>query len=362
MQGNTTHINFQFWKEQLAHHPDKEFTSLIINGLSSGFKVGFNLDLPLKSTTGNLISTTDHQEVVSKYIQEELTLNHTGELGSMQIAHRFGTQISPIGVIPKKGRLVAWRLIMDLSSLEGYSVNDGIDKEDCSFHYVSVNMAATQIAKSGQGTLLAKMDIKQARKNILVAPQDRHLLGFQWQEKVYMEKVLPFGLCSSLLIFSATADALLWVMQQNGVSWAVHYVDNFLTIGKPGSDECQRSMVIMHDVCAKACLPLEPTKTQGPSEMLTFVGIELDSSRMEVRLPTDKLTSANELLNRWRGCKASRKYDLLSLIVILAHASKVVHTSRVFLRWLIKLSTTAKKPQHFIRLNAEAKSDIEWWY
>ena len=45
---------------------------------------------------------------------------------------------------------------MDLSSPEGYSVNDDIDKEDCSFHYVSVATAAAQIAKSGQDTLLPK--------------------------------------------------------------------------------------------------------------------------------------------------------------------------------------------------------------
>ena len=145
LQGNTTHINLEFWKEQLEHHPDREFTSLIINGLHLGFTIGFDPDSPLKSATCNLISTTDHEEVVSKYIREELTLDHIGEVGSVQTAHRFAIQISPIGVIPKKGRPAVWRLIMDLSSPEGYSVNDGIDKEDCSFHYVSVDTATAQI-------------------------------------------------------------------------------------------------------------------------------------------------------------------------------------------------------------------------
>ena len=149
LQENTTHINLEFWKEQLAPHPDKESTSLIINGLRSVFRIGFDPGSPLKSSMCNLISTTDHEEVVSKYIQDELTLDDIGELGSIQIAHRFGIQISPISVIPKKGRQNAWRLIMDLSSPEGYSINDGIDKEDCSFHYVSIDVAAAQIAKIG---------------------------------------------------------------------------------------------------------------------------------------------------------------------------------------------------------------------
>ena len=63
LQGNPTHINLEVWKEQLEHHPDKEFTSLIINRLHLGFMIGFDPDSPLKSATCNLISTTDHEEV-----------------------------------------------------------------------------------------------------------------------------------------------------------------------------------------------------------------------------------------------------------------------------------------------------------
>ena len=36
--------------------------------------------------------------------------------------------------MPKKGRLDVWELIMDLSNLIGHSINDGIDKKDCSFN------------------------------------------------------------------------------------------------------------------------------------------------------------------------------------------------------------------------------------
>ena len=39
-----------------------------------------------------------------------------------------------------------------------------------------------------------------------------------------------------------------------------------------------------------------------------------------------------------------------------------MHASRVFLRRLIDLSTSVRRPEYFIRLNEEARSDIEWWY
>jgi len=96
---------------------------------------------------------------------------------------------------------------------EGYSVNDGISKEECSFHYTSVDLAVEQIKKMGPGSLVAKMDIERAYRNIPVAPEYRRLLGLEWQSETYVDKVLPFGLHSAPLIFSAVADALLWIMQ-----------------------------------------------------------------------------------------------------------------------------------------------------
>ena len=86
------------------------------------------------------------------------------------------------------------RLIMHLSALQGHSVNEGISRELCTCHYTSVDQAAEQIVRWGKGTLMAKMDIKQVYRNIPIAPKDRHLLGFQWDGNIFINKVLPFGL------------------------------------------------------------------------------------------------------------------------------------------------------------------------
>ena len=97
---------------------------------------------------------------------------------------------------------------MDLSSPHGHSVNDGIAKDMCSLHYTSIDDAASKILTLGKGAMLAKMDIRQAYRNIPVAPEDKHLLGLQWNDQIYIDQVLPFGLRSAPMIFSAIADAL----------------------------------------------------------------------------------------------------------------------------------------------------------
>ena len=122
-----------------------------------------------------------------------------------------------------------------------------------------------------------------------------------WQQQVYIDKVLLFGLRSAPIIFSAVADALLWIMHQRGVTWAIHYVDDFLTMGRAESDECQVNMALMHQTCHEAGLPLEPSKTQGPCPILTFLGIELDTISMEMCLPQDKLRNTLDSLIQWWG-------------------------------------------------------------
>lgn len=183
-----------------------------------------------------------------------------------------------------------------------------------------------------------------------------------WDGKTYADKTLPFGLRSAPLLFSAVADALGWIMTKNGVTILFSYIDDFFTLGSPWTDECLFNLTSMLRSCDNTGLPVEVDKCQGPVTCIPFLGMELDSIALEIRLPKDKLENLKALLLTWRGRKACRKREMLSLIGSLSHASKAVRSGRVFLRRLIDLSTTAKKLDHFIRLSREARSDIEWWH
>ncbi len=109
-------------------------------------------------------------------------------------------------------------------------------------------------------------------------------------------------------------------------------------------------------------LPTVPEKDEGPATTIAITGIEIDSLAMVLCLPQDKLARMRADLTSWRGRKACKKQELLSLIGVLSHACKVVRAGRSFLRRLIDLSMTVKHLDHFVRLSREARSDIEWWY
>ena len=156
---------------------------------------------------------------------------------------------SPIGIIPKRNKPGKWRLIVDLSSPEGASVNDGVARETCSLSYISVDTVADRVLTLGKGALVAKMDVKQAYRMVPVHPEDRLLLGMKWGGKVYVDKTLPFGLRSAPLLFSALADALAWAMKQKGVTFVEHYIDDFITVGRQGTSECRDNLKKMLRLC-----------------------------------------------------------------------------------------------------------------
>jgi len=146
-----------------------------------------------------MASALQHPDVVSDYLQQEVLLNRMVVIPPAQVPY-IHCHVSPFGVIPKKGKPGKWRLIVDLSSPINASVNDGIDKDMCSISYITIDQVVDEILQFGQGTLMAKADIKQAYRIVPVHPDDRHLLAVQWERQVLVDRILPFGLQSALLM------------------------------------------------------------------------------------------------------------------------------------------------------------------
>ena len=122
-----------------------------------------------------MVSAQERPETIAKYIAEELERGRLVEVPADKL-EGIKVHLSLFGVIPKKSNHSKWRLILDLSVLEGHSVNDGTAKELASLHYVSVDEVEAYIVHQGRGSFLAKMDVN---RNIPVHPEDSPLLGYE---------------------------------------------------------------------------------------------------------------------------------------------------------------------------------------
>ena len=125
--------------------------------------------------------------------------------------------------------------------------------------------AATIVRRLGRGTVLAKIDLLHAYRVIPVHPDDHPLLAIKWDQDIFIDAALPFGLCSAPKIFSAFADALAWVLGSRGIKWQLHYLDDFLFLGPPGSSACANALELALTTCRHLGVPVAMHKTEGPS-------------------------------------------------------------------------------------------------
>ena len=192
----TTPLSSSAWEYLLAEHPHQELVRFFISGISNGFRIGFkHTNSILKQAQKNTESANAHKDVVSIYLQEELTKGRVaGPFAHSLISYG---QISRFGVIPKHHKPDSWRLIIDLSHPHNHSINDGIPSSLCSIKYISIDNAINQILLLGKGTMMAKIDIKSAFRLLPVHPADRHLLMMSWNNSVYIDMCIPFGLRSA---------------------------------------------------------------------------------------------------------------------------------------------------------------------
>lgn len=82
---------------------------------------------------------------------------------------------------------------------------------------------------------------------------------------------------------------------------------------------------------------------------------------MESRLPTEKLQKIREKLNEVVRRKKVTLKTLQSLIGLLNFACCVICPGRAFLRRLIDLTYGIRCPNFYVRLNSEARADMQAW-
>ena len=139
------------------------------------------------------------------------------------------------------------------------------------------------------------------------------------------------------------------------MSYLWDYLDDFITCGLPDSDECGLNLQLLLDICRMLGIPIAEEKLEGPTTLLVFLGILIDTIKGELRLPVEKLIRLCWQVGSWLVRKRCTKKELLSIAGQLQHAATVVKPGRTFLRQLFDLSSTVKKPHHHLNLNQAAR-------
>ena len=345
----------------LKTYPNQRFVDTLTSIAISGARVGFQGQPNCRTQRPNHSTAFAHPEIITDAIQNELRKGRLKLLPELPESGDFFC--SPIGLVPKmlNGVQTGWRVILDLSSPEGYSVNDGITKEHGKLVYETVNDAIKLVAQAGKGAVMMKRDLKSAFRHVPISPCDYWLLIFEWEGQFFVDMFLPFGLRTAPRIFNLFAEALHWVLETL-FEWNVtHYLDDFLFVFPPGTDIGPLSAQF-DDVLGKFSLT-KAVEKDSDGCIIVHLGFEFDSINMQVRLPPNKKQRAVDAVNTLLSASTVTLSLLETTLGFLSHCCQVVPLGRPFLRNLFSQICRSQSRHHFtqIRINKDSRSDLQWW-
>ena len=319
-----------------------------------GFHVRVRARVP---RTRHLLSARSRRSAVTVAVALEVSRGHTAGPFVRPPFRLF--HCSPLGAAVKPDGSVRWNWICP--RLAERRLIRAFPARSLPFGTPPWMRPWTLCAGLGKDAFMAKADIRHTFRLCPVRPADWPLLCYKWAGRVYVDLRLPFGARSSPFIFTQFAEALHWIaVHVRGCLHVLRYLDDYF-LARASQAACARDLDAFQDLCRDLGVPLAPEKLVLPTLCLQFLGITLDSSLQEMRLPPDKLARLRACLPAWRTRQECTKRELLSLIGVLSFAFKVVRPGRIFLRPLIDLSMTVPALAHHISLTAAARADIAWW-
>ena len=354
-----TPIKLESLSTHLRNYPNRIERDELLNGFTHGFRLGYTGPRQPRESPC-LKSALDNPLIVRNKLFRERALGRiAGPFSSMPLSN---LQCSPIGLVPKK-QPGEFRVIHHLSFPAGASINDFIDDKLCRVRYASFDDAVHMIDELSRvgDVFMAKLDIKSAFRLLPISPLDFDLLGFKFQGDYWVDRCLPMGCAISCRLFEMFSSFLEFhVKKVTGSDQITHYLDDFCLASSSRAD-CDRAMTQFQDACDDLGVPIAHEKTEGPVQVLEYLGLEIDSVRKQVRVPRDKLDKTIKALDM---AIRSRKMTLLqiqSLIGSLSFLCKAIHPGRTFLRRLIGLTCGVKKSYYKIRITMEVKLDLLMW-
>ena len=314
-------------ERELSNHPNKTFVEELIHDLCYGCTIGYT-GPQFSYLANNLLSANQQPEVIDATLEKECEVGRI--LGPFESPPLPNFRTSGLGLVPKHDG--GWRIIYHLSAPLNHNINDFINPVDYSLSYCSIDDAYDFINKLGPGTLLSKINLKDAFRLIPVNPSDWNLLGIHWKGKFYVDTCLPFGLRSAPYLFNRLSEAIYWTLTNNyGVQHLLHYLDDFLTAGPANSAICSQNLNAMLSLCEKINSPVKSSKIEGPSTSLTFLGIHLDTVTMEASITAERKESLLQELRYLHSRHKCTKRQLLSSIGKLSFSCKVVPDTYVLI-------------------------------
>lgn len=343
------------WEKYLRDDPDRDFMVELFRPGGGLSIVGHDVTVP-PSRVANYSSVRECYDFMNAQVQEEIDAGFVVEVPFTP------RKLNALGAVSKgPGK---WRRITDLSKPEGSQLNAFTDPTR--FQFASVDDAVF-IIRRYKHVRLCKFDIKNAFRHVPVKPEHWDLQGFEWNGKFYIDLRMCFGLSIAPYVFWRISNFIAKVATTHyNVAHVVPYMDDFLIISVGDSEEEVVAAAARDFASFRRCLldlgfGINEAKVVAPAEVVTFLGIVIDTRLRQLSIPAEKLSDLQTTLKTFQSKRSTKKRELEKLVGRLNFAAKVIRGGRTFLRRMIDLVNSVKDHNAMVRLNGSFRADVRWW-
>ena len=266
-----------------------------------------------------------------------------------------GHIISPIFIRPKK-ESGKFRVIFNLQALNEY----------VAYHKFKMDTLQSAINLMKPGCFMMSIDLRDAYYSVPVSPTYRKYLKFIWRDQLYQFTCLPMGLSSSPRIFTKIMKPVFAHLRSEWGHCCFGYIDDSIYL-EDTQQLAETSTLHATQLLTRLGFVPHPTKSVfEPTQNLEFLGFQLNSVTMQVKLTPKKIERLINACQRALAPQTLSIRDLASLIGSLVATFPGVQFGPLHYRTLEHDKNLALQQSNYhfdakVVLSPGSRLDLNWW-
>jgi hypothetical protein len=320
-----------------------EIESHITEGITLPF-----LTEPTTTSYTNTPTVNQHEAAVRVRLQEYMQFGAVIEL--LSTSDLSDLRVQPLHVIIKEGKKP--RLVIDLSR----NLNDHLR-----YDYFTYSTVDDAVESSHAGCWYGKLDLSNCFLSFPLHPAVRRYFCFRFDGRLYQFTHMPFGLSTAPRVCTQLLSVVNYALTKAGIH-DVRYLDDFFLIGSSQA-ETAAQLTAAQSIITRFGLIVNHDKTEGPSQSLSFLGVQLDSVSQTVSCTPARVTELTTLLHSLRRQRVITRQLAESLIGKLSFAAKVLPGARPFMRRMLDTIRACKSKRRSapIHIDPGFREDVRFW-
>lgn len=263
-----------------------------------------------------------------------------------------GQFISPIFLTPKSNG--TYRFILNLKSLNRFIIQEHFKMEDI----------RTACKLLSYDSYMATIDLKEAYFLVPVHKSFRKYLRFRFENTLYEFVSLCFGQSSAPYCFTKLMKPVLTYLRTNGHT-LVGYLDDIWITGNSFSS-CLNSVKTVANILESLGFVINMEKSNfTPTQNCKFLGLQLNSRKMTLELPTEKRIKIYELTKNISSKSTIKIREFAQFVGTLTAACPAVSYGWLYTKQFEREKYLAlEKYQSYdakMRISSSLQEDFKWW-